>query len=225
MFHWPASVGRLAKKRSWIILGVAALGTVALFFLPFLDCPGSTIEFPPIRSDRARKRHLILKCPECRGTGSVSLLNQWNLRGRTKFPQDKTILAGFYAKASSEELRLFDQLRSTPRREDQDHALELVLLGLSTVELRAIGIRETGPAEATRWVVAYSDNSIETEEAIHSALAKMGIPDCTGYLSLGEAGWAVPKANFLKARHVLIEDPGCQALGVAVVSPQFSIAH
>jgi len=128
----------------------------------------------------------------------------------------------FLAHASAEDRAEFLKYGSFVDDEGRDRALALVLSRLSAPELDAIGIRETGTF-STGWVIAYSDDSNETQRAIEGAFHRSGVTDFGGSTSLGEAGWSVPKDTFFHARRALLDDKECQRLGVVVPTPRFAL--
>ena len=196
-------------------------GAIALF-LPFVDCPGTTKLMPPILSERMRRQHLLLKCPDCTGSGRVTLVRYWALKPQPSLPHDREILAGFRGKSSVEKCKAFDSLRISAIQENRDLALEMILLGLSDEELDRIGIHVSG-FDHGMWVFAYAYDDTPCQAAIESSLRRAGIKDYLCWCGHGMAGWSVSKRDFVRARRALLEDREVLVQGVVVLSPRLSL--
>jgi hypothetical protein len=208
-----------------LLIGFASIvgATLVVIFLPIADCPGSSSLLPPLRSEKMKRWHR--KCPDCLGTGKVTLGKRWTTPVPTSFPDDGAILAAFRLKSSPSELVRFEELRSSRAESERDEALHMVLSKLSPAELETVGIRVSGMVGGDYWVVAYSEDSAEAQDALVRALRRVGITDCPGSTSLGETGWSVRKGDFVRARRCLLEDHQCQIEGVCVLPVRLEIRN
>lgn len=135
------------------------------------------------------------------------------------------VLARFRARASSEEVRRLAELRTSPKPEDKDRALELVLFKLTEGELERIGIQQLlvqPHVTPYDWVVARGSSEDGTVKAVYDVLEQAQI-DSGGFGWRKIWTWSVPMEQFFRARRALLtaRDPGVRRC--AVPPPKFSL--
>jgi hypothetical protein len=148
------------------------------------------------------------------------------------------IMQKFRERASSAQLKEYDQLRSTTDPDARERALELVLFTLTPAELRTVSIQEvTLKPEELRyirnsmtsgcrsfdrfWLLAGAPCVTQKSSLVgRDALNREGI--C--YIQLPPAGglspFAVPREHFFKARRILLTLPS--TLRIQVLEPSFA---
>jgi hypothetical protein len=76
---------RLASWTSLLVgfILLVAVAVLTMEFAPIATCPGLGKEF--LAEVGVEGAHRLLKCPECDGSGRVSLLKRWSYQGEDPF--------------------------------------------------------------------------------------------------------------------------------------------
>lgn len=217
-----------------VLAGMLALGAV----LPFSRCPncsgsgraefdidqdwcGKTGDDPIVETDPG----WTTPCARCRARGRLTMLQARKgmtptLKAPSIPPSD--VLRLFRLRSSPKDLAQFEQLRASSRSEDRLRALELVLVHLTDKELFELSITESGARDNRNWAVYWSDDSVETMDAVEATLRPLGI-SAGGSMGHGSAGWYVDQKEFFAARRALLASPEIRGRRFLVVTPKFRL--
>lgn len=93
---------------------------------------------------------------------------------------------------------------------------------LTSKELFELSITESDQKDHWMWAVYWSDDSVQTMDAIEATLKPLNI-EYVGSMGHGRAGWYVDREQFFTARRALLASPAIRALGWRVVTPKFRL--
>jgi hypothetical protein len=130
------------------------------------------------------------------------------------------VLQRFRERATAEQLREFEQLRTATDTEGRTRALELVLFTLTRDELFKIGIKQAGGFAG--WAVADSSGASNIKQAVSRALEPEGI-SAMANCGLGRCNWYVPREQFFRARRALLAATNLNGVDLTVDEPMFSL--
>jgi hypothetical protein len=132
------------------------------------------------------------------------------------------VMERFSARATVEEIRRFEEMRTASDSDTLHRAMQMVLFKLTSAELTGIGVTQVQLPDRHIWCVAFSSDSEQVRQAVHTALDPVGV-GAGESCSRGYAGWYVNREQFFTARRALLEAAGLRELGVVVVEPRFAM--
>ncbi len=132
------------------------------------------------------------------------------------------VITLFRQRATPDELRKFEELRSSAASNGRAKLLELVLFKLRPDELMKIGITEVSEPSGKSWSVAFAIDRAEMTERLARVMSSQNIKFIRS-CDLGVWAWYVPREEFFRARQVLIAEDIRKPLGAEIVEPLFSI--